>query len=81
MRKQLALLCAASILSACQSGQKQSPKPMPLPAPPISATIPCKPLPPMFTTAGEAVAWVDTVAGLYVECDGKRRVAVEAWPH
>jgi hypothetical protein len=34
----------------------------------------------MFTTAGEAVAWVGDVAKLYVACDAKRRVAVEAWP-
>jgi hypothetical protein len=34
----------------------------------------------MFTTAGEAVAWVDTVSAQYVACDAKRRVAVEAWP-
>jgi hypothetical protein len=41
--------------------------------------IACSPLPAMFTTEGEAVAWVDTVAAQYVACDAKRRVAVEAW--
>jgi len=34
----------------------------------------------MFATAGEAVAWVSAVSKLYVQCDAKRRVAIEAWP-
>ena len=80
MRKALLLLCGALILSACQSGPKQSPPPMPLPKPPAEAVIPCAPLPAMFTTAGEAVAWVSDVTALYVECDGKRRVLAEGWP-
>ena len=80
MRKVLLLLCGALILSACQSGQKQSLPPMPLPAPPIKSTEPCAPLPDMFATAGDAVAWVAAVSALYVECDGKRRTLVEAWP-
>jgi len=53
---------------------------MPLPPPPAEATIACGPLPPMFTTAGQAVAWVDRVAALFVQCDARRRLAVEAWP-
>jgi len=35
----------------------------------------------MFATAGAAVQWVSDVAALYVDCDARRRVAVEAWPH
>ncbi len=54
--------------------------PMPLSPPPAESLIACAPLPRMFTTAGEAVAWVSEVTALYVDCDARRRVAVEAWP-
>lgn len=54
--------------------------PMPLSPPPAESLIACAPLPKMFATAGEAVAWVSDVTALYVQCDSRRRVAVEAWP-
>ena len=54
--------------------------PTPLPPPPAEATRTCGPLPPMFRSAGEAVAWVDAAAALLVTCDARRRLAVEAWP-
>jgi len=53
---------------------------MPLSPPPAEAMLSCGPLPAMFRTGGEAVAWVDAAASLLVTCDARRRLAVEAWP-
>ena len=80
MLKALLPLCAALMLSACQSDRKLSQPPMPLPKPPAESVEPCDALPVMFATAGEAVAWVDAVSSLYVACDSKRRELVDAWP-
>ena len=79
MSKRLALLLAVSILSGC--GSANAPLTLPtLPPPPAESVVACAPLPVMFATAGAAVAWVADVSALYVACNEKRRVAVEAWP-
>ena len=80
MSKAPLLPLLALMLSACTSGRPASTPPMPLSPPPAESLIACAPLPRMFATAGEAVAWVSNVTALYVDCDARRRVAVEAWP-
>jgi len=80
MSKAPLLPLLALMLPACTSDRQVSMPPMPLSPPPAESLIACAPLPRMFTTAGEAVAWVSEVTALYVDCDARRRVAVEAWP-
>ena len=80
MSKAPLLPLLALMLPACTSGRPASTLPMPLSPPPAESLIACAPLPRMFATAGEAVAWVSNVTALYVDCDARRRVAVEAWP-
>lgn len=79
MSRHLLPLLAVLICAGCSLARPRSMPPMP-PPPPAEATLACGPLPPMFATAGEAVAWVEAVSRLFVECDARRRVAVEAWP-
>ena len=80
MFKALLLLLCALTLTGCASDRRPLTPPTPPPPPPAEATAACAPLPPMFATAGQAVAWVDQVAALYVACDARRRLAIEAWP-
>mgnify|MGYP003441868863 FL=1 len=80
MSKAPLLPLLALMLPAGTAGRPASTPPMPLSPPPAESLIACAPLPRMFATAGEAVAWVSNVTALYVDCDARRRVAVEAWP-
>ena len=79
MFKRLVLLCGVLGLTACHSANAPLTLPT-LPPPPAESVVACAPLPVMFATAGAAVAWVADVSALYVACDAKRRVLVEAWP-
>ena len=79
MSKALPLVLLALTLAGCKPPPPPSKLPTP-PLPPADAVQPCVPLPLPGATAGDIVQWISTVSKLYVDCDGKRQLLVEAWP-
>ena len=74
-------LFASIALAACSNSKQSTPPMLALPAPPARAAEACPPLPEAPETAGEVVTWVVGVSALYADCEDRRRLAIEAWPH